>query len=106
MLYALETPHLRHEQRCKRQRGRPVGSRRGPPGTNLAVFCNLMSIDFLLNNPVEEQVSYAPTEAEILKSVHLPESACGSYSKEDDSVAAPPVPLRNTASMLAELKTF
>ena len=69
------------------------------------LYRNPMSIDFLLNNPDEEQVSYTPTEAEIIESVQLPESARGSYSKEDDSVAAPPTPLRNTASMLAELKT-
>ena len=70
------------------------------------LYRNPMSIDFLLNNPDEEQVSYTPTEAEILESVQLPKSARGSYSKEDDRVAAPPVPLRNAASMLAELKTF
>ena len=51
-------------------------------------------------------MSCTPTEAKILESVQLPESARGRYSIEDDSVAAPPVPLRNAASMLAELKTF
>ena len=65
-----------------------------------------MSIEFLLNNSDEEQVSNTPTDAEVLESVQLPESARGSYSKEDDSVTAPSVPLRNAASMLAELKTF
>uniref|UniRef100_M4B569 DDE-1 domain-containing protein n=1 Tax=Hyaloperonospora arabidopsidis (strain Emoy2) TaxID=559515 RepID=M4B569_HYAAE len=70
------------------------------------LYRNPMSIGFLLNNSDEEQVSNTPTDAEVLESVQLPESARGSYSKEDDSVTAPPVPLRNTASMLAELKTF
>ena len=62
-----------------------------------------MSPNFLLQNLDEEHVSYTLTEAEILESVQLSESARGSYSKEDDSKAAPPVPLRNAASMLAEL---
>ena len=70
------------------------------------LYRNPMSIEFLLNNLDEEQVSYTPTEEEILESVQLPESARGSYSKEEDSVAALPVPLRNAASMLAELETF
>ena len=51
-------------------------------------------------------MSNTPTDAEVLESVQLPESARGSYSKEDDSVAAPPVPLRNATSMLTKLKTF
>ena len=70
------------------------------------LFRSPMSIDFLLNNPNEEQVSYTPTEARILQSVQFAASARGSYSKEDDSVAASPVPLRNAASMLVELKFF
>ena len=70
------------------------------------LYRNPMSIDFLLNNPDEEQVSYTLTEAKILESVQLPESARSSYSNENDSVAAPPVALRNAASMLAELKAF
>ena len=33
------------------------------------LYRNMMSIDFLLNNPDEEQVSYTPTEAQIIGSV-------------------------------------
>uniref|UniRef100_A0AAV1ULB3 Uncharacterized protein n=1 Tax=Peronospora matthiolae TaxID=2874970 RepID=A0AAV1ULB3_9STRA len=51
-------------------------------------------------------MSYTSTEAEISKCVQLPESGRGIYTKEDDSVAAPPVPLWNAVSMLAELKAF
>ncbi|CAI5736119.1 unnamed protein product [Hyaloperonospora brassicae] len=54
------------------------------------LYRNAMSIDFLLHNPDIEQVSYTPTEAEILESVQLMESERGSYSKEDDSVAHRP----------------
>ena len=63
-------------------------------------------MDLPLNDTDEEQVIYTSTLADIREDVRLPESARGSYINEEDSVVAPFVPLRNAASILAELKTF